>query len=87
MRKRAFHPDSAFLKPNRGSVPPKRVLQPFSLHNQEKLFNTVKIQSINHLPMIVAMAWVSYTFSGFICTKVNYNLSRFIKYLLYQKKQ
>lgn len=86
MRKRAFHPESAFLKPNRGSVPPKRV-HPFSLHNQEKIFNTVKIQSINHLPMVLAMAWVSYTFSGFICTKVNCNLTRFIKYLWYQKKQ
>ncbi|KAH1012811.1 ER membrane protein complex subunit 3 [Dendroctonus ponderosae] len=82
IRKGSFHPDSGFAVKHRDAIPQRTVFQPFLLNNQDKLLNLIKQHSSNHLPMILAGAWVSYTFSGFICTKIPFPLTLSFKSML-----
>ncbi|XP_050293017.1 ER membrane protein complex subunit 3-like [Anthonomus grandis grandis] len=80
VRKRAFNPETGFLN----KPPQQEHVNPLELQHPEKILNTIKDHFTNHLPMIIAGAWVSYTFSGFICTKIPFPLTFSFKWMLQQ---
>ncbi|XP_030759028.1 ER membrane protein complex subunit 3-like [Sitophilus oryzae] len=56
--------------------------QPVLPDQGEQYISLIREHSANHLPMILAGAWVSYIFSGFICTKIPIPLTFAFKQML-----